>query len=113
MVIALISITAYLSQRLWEEAPRKAAILDGLSIDYPNETFIGSAKKILENAGFAVDVYGPENITLNLLKELPSRDYGLIIFRVHGGRIRQPIGLFMGGGLFIERCGPELSLIHI
>ena len=103
----MILLTAYLSQRPREEAPKKAAILDGLSRDYPNRTFIESAKKILERAGFTVDIYGPENTSRNLLKELPSRDYGLIIFRVYGGRIRQPIGLFMGGGPFIERCGPE------
>ena len=107
IAITLISFTAYLSQRPGEETPKKAAILDGLSIDYPNKTFIESTKKILEQAGFTVDIYGPENTTLKLLKELPSRDDGLIVFRVHGGRIRQPIGLFMGGGLFIERCGPE------
>ena len=107
IAIALISLTAYLSQRPGEETPRKAAILDGLSIDYPNKTFIESTKKILEQAGFTVDIYGPENTTIKLLKELPSKDYGLIIFRVHGGRIRQPMGLFMGSGLFIERCGPE------
>ena len=58
-------------------------------------------------AGFKVDVYGPENVSLVLLRELPSKGYGLVIFRVHGGRIKQPVGLFMGGGLFIERCGPE------
>ena len=38
MAIALISITTYLSQRPREEAPRRAAILDGLSRDYPNKT---------------------------------------------------------------------------
>jgi len=29
-----------------------------------------------------------------------------VVFRVYGRRIRQPIGLFIGGGLFIEKCGP-------
>jgi len=37
MAIALISFTAYLSQRPGEET-KKAAILDGLSRDYPNKT---------------------------------------------------------------------------
>ena len=37
MAIALIWITAYLSQRPGEET-KKAAILDGLSRDYPNKT---------------------------------------------------------------------------
>ena len=106
--IILISATAYISQSPGEISPHKrAAILDGLSADYPNRTFINSAEKILESAGFTVDIYGPENVSLSLLRELPSKDYGLVIFRVHGGRIKQPMGLFIGGGLFIERCGPE------
>ena len=106
--IIFISIAAYLSQKPGEVAPpKRAVILDGLSADYPNQTFIKSAEKVLGQAGFTVDVYGLENITLSLLRKLPSEDYGLVIFRVHGGRIKQPIGLFIGGGLFIERCGPE------
>ena len=106
--VTFISIAAYLSQKPGETAPpKRAVILDGLSAEYPNQTFIKSAEKILRQAGFTVDVYGLENVTLSLLRKLPSGDYGLVIFRVHGGRIRQPIGLFIGGGLFIERCGPE------
>lgn len=106
--VATVSAIVYFHESFKEiNPPKKAAILDGLSIDYPNQTFIKSAEKILEQAGYVVDVYGPESVTLNLLRSLPSEGYGLVIFRVHGGRIRQPIGLFLGGGLFIERCSPE------
>lgn len=107
IIAVIVSIVIYLGMELEEAPPMRAAILDGLAADYPNQTFIESAKEILARAGFEVDIYGPEDITLDLLRELPSRDYGLILFRVHGGRIRQPIGLFIGGGLFIEKCGPE------
>jgi len=55
VAVILILLTAHLSQRPGGEAPKKAAILDGLSIDYPNRTFIESAKKILERAGFTVE----------------------------------------------------------
>lgn len=107
-LITLISITAYLNQRSGEKPqPKLAAILDGLSIDRPNQTFIETVNRILDQAGFTVHFYGPENVTLNLLRKLPSKGYSLVIFRVHGGRIKQPIGIFLGGGLFIERCGPE------
>lgn len=108
-IIVLAASLALLSTRREPEEPlpMRAAILDGLAADYPNQTFVDSAVEILSRAGFEVDVYDPEKITLSLLVELPSKDYGLIVFRVHGGRIRQPIGLFIGGGLFIERCGPE------
>jgi len=84
----------------------KAATLDGLGADFPNETFIDSARRILENAGFTADIYSFENVNLSLLNNLPLKKYSLVIFRVHGGRIRQPIGLFIRG-VFIERCTPE------
>jgi len=109
IVTILTYAVIYLSENSIEHAGqrRRAAILDGLSIDYPNQTFIESAMGILSYAGYDVDVYNSENITLELLKELPTRDYDLVIFRVHGGRIRQPVGIYIGSGLFIERCSPE------
>jgi len=112
-LVFVILVTAYLLQAFGENKPsgeehvKRAAILDGLSLDYPNSSFIDSAKRILEHAGFMVEVYSGDNVTLNLLQKLAAGDYRLIIFRVHGGRIRQPIGLFIGGGLFIERCSPD------
>jgi hypothetical protein len=107
ITVLIVSALIYFGREPEEAPPMRAAILDGLAADYPNQTFIESAVEVLARAGFEVDVYGPENITLNFLRELPSRDYGLVVFRVHGGRIRQPIGLFIGGGLFVERCGPD------
>jgi len=114
VAIIFISIAAYLSQKPGEVAPpKRAVILDGLSMDYPNQTFIRSAEKILKQAGFTVDVYGLENITLSLLRKLPSEDYGLVIFRIHGGRMRPPIGIFIDGVLFIERCSPGSHMEEI
>lgn len=107
VVGALLAYQGFHGTSVETAISNRAAILDGLGIDFPNKTFIDSATRILEEAGFTVDVYGSENVTLNLLKSLPSKKYSLVIFRVHGGRIRQPIGLFIGGGLFVERCGPE------
>jgi len=109
LVIAavILSTMIYFGRGPEESLRMRAVILDGLATDYPNQTFIESAVEILREAGFEVDVYGPENVSLGLLSELPSRGYNLVIFRVHGGRIRQPIGLFIGGGLFIEKCGLE------
>ena len=109
LVVAAMIVPAaiYFGHSPEETSQMRAAILDGLAADYPNQTFIESAVEVLREAGFEVDVYGPENISLSLLKDLPSEGYSLVVFRVHGGRIRQPIGLFIGGGLFIEKCGPE------
>ncbi|MEM4498385.1 MAG: hypothetical protein QW692_06125 [Nitrososphaerota archaeon] len=93
--------------------PKRAAILDGLSVDHLNRTFIKSAEDILRQAGFEVNIYGAENVSLKLLNSLPAKNYSLVVFRVHGGRIRQPAGLFLGGGLFIEKCGPESHLEEV
>jgi hypothetical protein len=106
VIVAIIAVAIF-GLGPEEHPSMRAAILDGLATDYPNQTFIKSAMEVLRGAGFEVDVYSPENISLNLLKELPSKYYDLIIFRTHGGRIRQPIGLFIGSGLFIEKCNPD------
>lgn len=92
---------------------RRAVILDGLSTDHPNQTFIRSVMSVLMYAGYEVNIYNSENITLKLLKELPTKNYDLVIFRVHGGRIRQPIGLYIGSGLFIEKCNPDSHVEEI
>jgi hypothetical protein len=92
LVIAavIVSTMIYFGRGPEESLRMRAVILDGLAADYPNQTFIESAVEVLREAGFEVYVYGPENVSLGLLRELPSRGYGLVIFRVHGGRIRQP-----------------------
>jgi len=105
--VVTLSVTIYFSRGPEEPPSMRAAILDGLATDYPNQTFIESAVEVLRGAGFEVDIYSPENISLSLLRELPSKDYSIVLFRVHGGRIRQPIGLFIGSGLFIEKCSPD------
>lgn len=63
--------------------PHKAAIIDQLSISHPNQTFVQMSTAILEDAGFSVDYYSGENITVEFYKNLPSQGYGLIVLRVH------------------------------
>ncbi|MEM3506617.1 MAG: hypothetical protein QXT31_03060 [Candidatus Bathyarchaeia archaeon] len=76
----------------------KAAIVDQLGLRYPNQAFINEAKIILSQAGFQVDVYPPEAVTVNLYKTISSKAYSLIVFRVHMGiddeAIDKPTGLF-------------------
>lgn len=61
----------------------KAAIVDHLSLFEPNPTFNQTASTILEEAGFTVDYYPAEKVTVESYRNLPSHDYGLIILRVH------------------------------
>ncbi len=70
-----------------EGLPRKAVIIDQLSLTYPNKSFVDSATSILEGANFTVDYYPGEEVNVSLYENLPSRGYGIIILRVHSGPV--------------------------
>jgi len=61
----------------------KAAIVDHLSLTAPNQTFIQTATTILKEAGYTVDYYPGEEVTVEFHRNLPTHDYRLIILRVH------------------------------
>jgi len=61
----------------------KAAIVDQLSLTLPNKTFIQTTKNILEKAGYAVDYYPSEQVTVEFYRNLPTHDYTLIVLRAH------------------------------
>jgi len=61
----------------------KAAIVDHLSLSQPNQTFIQTSTNILETAGFTVDYYKGEEVTVEFYRKLPSYGYSIIILRVH------------------------------
>lgn len=65
--------------------PRKAAIVDQLSISAPNQTFATTSTTMLEAAGFHVDYYRGEDVTVDFYRNLASHDYGLLVLRVHSG----------------------------
>ena len=80
--------------------PFKAAIIDHLGKGgpnpWPNETFVNAVENMLETYGFQVDYYESENVTVNFYRSLPTRGYGLAIFRVHSTIVEglNLIGLF-------------------
>ncbi|MEM4000570.1 MAG: hypothetical protein QXW86_07310 [Saccharolobus sp.] len=80
----------------------KAIIIDGLSEDAPNPKLISEMRRILESAGYTVTIFNGSNVNIELFKKLPTTSSSLIIMRLHGGRIQQPIGLFIGSGIFAE-----------
>lgn len=63
----------------------KAAIVDHLSIAFPNQVFVKECSSLLREAGFDVDYYTGDYATVELYKNLPSYGYDLIVFRVHLG----------------------------
>ena len=75
-----------------EPEVRKAALVDHLSLTFPNQSFIDNATEILEQAGYTVDYYPGEQVTVEVYRDLPTHRYDLVILRVHSGRIRTPDG---------------------
>ena len=69
------------------EAPElRAAIVDQLGLNEPNPEFVQTATSVLEQAGYTVDYYPPEQVTVDFYRQLPKQNYLLIIFRVHIAR---------------------------
>jgi hypothetical protein len=61
----------------------KAVIVDQVSLTFPNQTFIETAASALTGAGFTVDYFSGENVTVDFYRTLPTRGYGVVILRVH------------------------------
>lgn len=77
-------INSFLNQQSTSRPPEsKAAIVDHLGLTRPNKTFIETATNILKQAGYTVDYYPGEEVTVNFYGSLPTYGYGLIILRVH------------------------------
>jgi len=62
---------------------RRAAIVDQIGLLHPNRGFIDRASHYLTEAGFDVEVYEGEEVTIGLYRTLPTKGYGLIILQTH------------------------------
>lgn len=93
ILVAAVSISVFITDSMRNQpsashatgfpSQSKAAIVDQLSLTFPNETFKQTATWILERAGYTVDCIPGENVTVNFFRNLPLCGYRLIIFRVH------------------------------
>lgn len=74
----------------------RAAIIDQLRLTHPNQEFVALASAMLETAGYQVDVYSGDEITVEFYKDLATRGYHLIVFRTHSSDVDPTgeIGLF-------------------
>jgi hypothetical protein len=61
----------------------RAAIVDQLSLTFPNETFRTYATNTLEHAGYEVDYYPGENVTVEFFRTLATHRHKQVILRVH------------------------------
>ena len=71
----------------------KAAIVDHLSLTHPNQAFVKECSEILKKAGYAVDYYKGEEVTVEFYRNLPALEYDLIVFRAHSAYIQKYLSL--------------------
>jgi hypothetical protein len=67
----------------------KAAIVDQVSVYDANPEFIAAATELLKGAGYAVDYYPGEEVTVGFYRELPTHGYDLIVLRSHSSVLRE------------------------
>ena len=79
---------AFLRSDGGEGGPPRAAIVDQLSVNVPNPDFRETATETLEQAGYLVDYYPGEQVTVDFYRHLPSEDYDVIVFRSHADRLQ-------------------------
>jgi hypothetical protein len=106
LILTIILFSAYFGYTLLsqpqnqtlsqEPSQPKAAIVDQLSLTFPNQAFIEAATNILKQAGYRVDYYPGEMVTVEFYRKLPTHGYSVIILRVHSGisSVGQDVGFF-------------------
>lgn len=70
--------------------PKRALIVDSLSLDFPNKSLIERIRGVLEQAGYVVDVKIGSEVTPDLYARL--NEYSVAILRIHGGKAETRIG---------------------
>jgi len=85
----------------------RAAIIDQIHDQIPNYEFQTNATRMLEDAGYQVDLYTTKDITVEFYKKLPSMNYNFILIRTHGGEgnpdEEYPTRLFTGEKYVTEK----------
>ncbi len=59
------------------------AVLDELSLFYPDTSFISQVKEMVEASGFWLQYYSPDQVTVPLFWALPALGYEVVIIRAH------------------------------
>jgi len=76
----------------------RAVIIDQLYDDFPDDWFHQNATNILEAAGYKVDIFKTQDVTVDFYKELPSMNYNYIVIRTHSAdnNNKDSVSLFTG-----------------
>jgi len=83
-VVSILLIQNGDAENLAYDGPPKAAIIDQLYDEMPNEYFHQEATTYLEAAGYEVDIFTTKDVTLELYKTLPEKNYKIVVVRTHG-----------------------------
>ncbi len=67
----------------------KAAIVDQLALTEPNPSFAEEATRTLQGAGYTVDYYPGEQVTVDFYRDLPTHKYDLLVLRAHTARFEE------------------------
>ena len=92
----LVAVVAFLALRPGsseQPGPPRAAIVDEVSLTDPNPAFVQEATSMLEGAGYAVDYYPGEQVTIQFYQDLPRHHYDVVILRVHSARFQTDAGV--------------------
>jgi hypothetical protein len=79
----------------------KAAIIDQLYLNNPNQSMTEEITQYLEDYGFQVDIYHGNDVTVDFYRNLAQHDYNLIIIRSHSGAmgyepdIKRSVGTYL------------------
>jgi hypothetical protein len=91
-VLVVVAVVACLAALSGEGSPvptagvrsqPRAAIIDQLGSRTPNPSFVETTTATLEEAGYAVDYYGADQVTVEFLRDLPTHYYDLVVLRGH------------------------------
>jgi hypothetical protein len=87
-----------------------AVIIDQLHDSIPNLYFQEKATQYLELAGYQVDIFTTQDITIDFYKNLPSMNYKYIVIRTHGledPKYNNGTFLFTGEKYSVNKFIPE------
>ena len=109
-VVAVLAVAAGLTFALWPRdaaaGPPKAVIIDQLALTDPDVAFVNAAGLRLKAAGYAVDYYRADEVTVDFYRDLPKKGYKLIVIRSHASQ--QVYEKDPATGRAVERAGVAL-----
>jgi len=85
----------------------RAVVVDALSLDSSNASFVEEIKVVLEGEGFRVDMFSGSAVTVDSLKNLPG-GYEVVLLRMHSAvAVNGEVYLFTGENYSSEKYVEE------